>query len=206
MAFAQLHKRLTFVTLTFSNEVTDELAVVVLRKFIDNIKKRSKDFQYLWVAERQTGNKTFSDNIHFHLITNKYWDIQKTWGYWLEVQKKNGILPREQNFKASSAFDVKKINTSNLKQVGVYLTKYVTKNKAEFKCQVWNCSKSISALYTDFYTDYSFLEELHRLKRNEIKEIPLEYCTLHLIPLDKTTIRFYDRLENKNRKTLRVLD
>ena len=27
-----------------------------------------------------------------------------------------------------------------------------------FKCQVWNCSKSISALYTDFYSEYNFLE------------------------------------------------
>lgn len=114
------------------------------------------------------------------------------------MQKRNGIIPRDESFKASSAFDVKKIDTKNPKQVGTYLTKYVTKNKAEFRCQVWNCSKSISALYTD----YRFLEELQRLKKEEIKEVPLEFCTLHLIPLDKTTIRFYDRLENKNRQTL----
>lgn len=91
-------------------------------------------------------------------------------------------------------------------RVGAYLTKYVTKNKAEFKCQVWNCSKSISALYTDFYTDYSFLEGLQKLKKDEIKEVPLEYCTLHFIPLDKQTIRFYDRLENKNKQTLTNLN
>lgn len=205
-AFSRLHKRLTFVTLTFVNEVTDEQAIKVLRRFIDNTKKRSKNFQYLWVAERQTENKVFPDNIHFHMITNKYWDIQKTWNYWLDLQSKNGIIPRDESFKASSAFDVKKVDTKNPKQVGVYLTKYVTKNKAEFKCQVWNCSKSISALYTDFYTDYSFLEELQKLKKDEIKEVPLEFCTLHLIPLDKTTIRFYDRLENKNRKTLENLN
>ena len=205
-AFSRLNKRLTFVTLTFVNEVTDEQAILVLRKFIDNTKKRSKDFQYLWVAERQTENKIFPDNIHFHMITNKYWDIQKTWNYWLDLQKKNGIVPRDESFKASSAFDVKKVDTKNPKQVGVYLTKYVTKNKAEFKCQVWNCSKSISALYTDFYTDYDFLEGLQRLKKDEIKEVPLEFCTLHLIPLDKTTIRFYDRLENKNRQTLKNLN
>src|SRR5688572_23546759 len=67
-AFAQLNKRLTFVTLTFVNEVSDQLAVKVLGKFIDNMKKRSKSFQYLWVAERQEANKTFPDNIHFHMI------------------------------------------------------------------------------------------------------------------------------------------
>ena len=201
-AFAQLHKRLTFVTLTFVNEVSDQDAVKLLRKFIDSTKKKSKDFQYLWVAERQTENKTFSGNIHFHMITNKYWDIQKTWAYWLDLQIRNGIKPRDESFKPSSAFDVKQITTKNPKQVGTYLTKYVTKNKAEFKCQVWNCSKAISALYTEFYTDYDFLEELYKVKPGEIKEISLEYCTLYLIPLDKTTIRFYDRLELKNKQTL----
>lgn len=205
-AFSQLHKRLTFVTLTFVNEVHDEQAVNVLRKFIDNTKKRSKDFQYLWVAERQTENKIFPDNIHFHMITNKYWNIQKTWIYWLDLQGKNGIVPRDESFKPSSAFDVKKVDTKNPKQVGTYLTKYVTKNKAEFKCQVWNCSKSISALYTDFYTDYSFLEGLQRLKKDEIKEVPLEYCTLFQIPLDKNVMKFYGRLERKNRLTLKNLN
>jgi hypothetical protein len=75
--------------------------------------------------------------------------------------------------------------------------KYVTKNKAEFKCQVWNCSKSISTLYTDFYTDYDFLEGLQRLKKEEIKEVPLEFCTLYLIPLDKTTIGFMTDLKTR---------
>lgn len=145
-ALAQLQKRLTFVALTFVNEVKDEDAIVMLRKFLDNIKKRSKDFQYLWVAERQTANKIFPDNIHFHLITNKYWDIQKTWKYWIDLQASHGIKPRDDKFKASSAFDVKNISTKNHRQLGMYLTKYVTKNTAKFNCQVWNCSKKISAL------------------------------------------------------------
>lgn len=80
-AFSRVSNLLTLVTLTFVNEVTDEQAIQVLRKFVDNMKKRKKDFQYLWVSERQTENKVFPDNIHFHMITNKYWDIQKTWNY-----------------------------------------------------------------------------------------------------------------------------
>ena len=31
------------------------------------------------------------------------------------------------------------------------MTKYITKNDAKFKCQVWNCPKRYSELYTDFY-------------------------------------------------------
>ena len=95
-----------------------------------------------------------------------------------------GFCPHKpkERFKPSPAFDVKQIQTQNPKQVGAYLTKYVTKNKAEFKCQVWNCSKDISALYTDFYTGYEFLEELQQLKGSEIKETPwnITRCTLSL--------------------------
>lgn len=199
-ALSQLQKQMTFVALTFVNEVNDELAIVILRKFLDNIKKRSKDFQYLWVAERQTANKVFPDNIHFHLVANKYWDIKKTWKYWVDLQASHGIIPRDESFKASSAFDVKKISTSNPKQLGMYLTKYITKNTAKFNCQVWNCSKKISALYTGFYSDYSFIETLYKLKGNEIKQVDLEYCSLHLVPLDKTTIRLYDKIGDINRK------
>jgi hypothetical protein len=73
ICFARCYKRLSFVTLTFLNKATDKQAVDLLRKFIDNAKKRSENFQYIWVAERQTKNDAFKGNIHFHMITNKYW-------------------------------------------------------------------------------------------------------------------------------------
>lgn len=46
--------------------------IILLRKFIDNAKKRSKDFHYVWVAEREYKNDAFKGNVHFHMITNKY--------------------------------------------------------------------------------------------------------------------------------------
>jgi hypothetical protein len=75
LAFARIHKKLSFVTLTFVNKVEEEQGVKILSKFLENASKRSKDFQYLWVAEKQTDNQVFKDNLHFHLITNKYWKI-----------------------------------------------------------------------------------------------------------------------------------
>jgi hypothetical protein len=207
IAFTQLHKKLTFITLTFVNEISDKQAIKVLGKFIDNYKKRFKTLEYLWVAERQTDNKTFKDNIHFHMVTNiPFWEIKKTWTYWIELQAKAGIRPRDENFKPSSAFDIKKVTFNNPKQIGTYLTKYITKNKAEFDCQVWNCSKGISRLYTHFYTSYGFLETLHKLKGDQIKEVQLEYCNLHLIPIDEETMKLYDRLRVKNKDILLISD
>src|SRR4051812_32048281 len=43
MALSQVHPKLTFVTLTFVNEVEDKKAVKVLKSFLDNAGKRFKD-------------------------------------------------------------------------------------------------------------------------------------------------------------------
>ncbi|MCM4172631.1 hypothetical protein DHD32_14155 [Arenibacter sp. TNZ] len=64
---------MSFVTLTFLNKVEDKQGIDVLRKFLDNVKKRDNKFEYVWVAERQTKNTEFEGNIHFHIVSNKYW-------------------------------------------------------------------------------------------------------------------------------------
>ncbi|WP_299823925.1 hypothetical protein [uncultured Pontibacter sp.] len=40
--------------------------------------------------------------------------MQKTSNYWLDLQRRNGIVPRGESFKASSTFDAKKVDTKNL--------------------------------------------------------------------------------------------
>lgn len=200
IAFSRVYNKLNFLTLTFVNQVEDLKAIVILRKFLDNTKKRSEDFQYIWVAERQLKNTAFVGNIHFHIITNKSWDINKYWNYWLTLQKDNGILPREDSFKPSSAFDIKRINKENIKAIQLYLTKYISKNKDEFNCQVWNCSKKISQLYTDFYTNADFLDNAYKLEGDNIYETYSERCTIHFIPLNQKSIKFYIKLDERNKE------
>lgn len=199
MAFSRVYNKLNFLTLTFVNKVEDQHAIIILRKFLDNTKKRSKDFQYIWVAERQLKNTAFIGNIHFHIVTNKSWDINKYWNYWLTLQKDNGIVPREENFKPSSAFDIRRINKENMKAVQLYLTKYISKNTDEFKCQVWNCSQGVSQLYTAFYSSAEFLDNAYRLEGDNIHEAYSERCTLHFIPLNQKSIKLYSKLDHKNK-------
>lgn len=204
ICFARCHKRLSFVTLTFLNKVTDKQAVDLLRKFIDNAKKRSVNFQYIWVAERQTKNDAFKGNIHFHIMTNKYWKIEKWWNYWLDLQQKNGIMPRDENYKPSSAFDVRQLNSNNIRSIASYVTKYVTKNKDKFDCQVWNCSRQVSELYTDFYTDSSFVDEFKKLdavlKEFEVKDfLNRPIINVKMINLNRQTLKLYKRLDDKNK-------
>jgi hypothetical protein len=199
IAFSQVYLKLTFITLTFVNQVSDSLAVNILRRFLDNCSKRLKGFEYIWVAERQTKNTVFTGNIHFHLITNKYLKVDKYWAYWVTLQEKHGILPRNKDFKPSSAFDIKRLNANNIKAIGQYITKYVTKNVDSFDCQVWNCSKGVSKLYTDFYAEYSFIEKVEKLLEVDLDPIYTDYCTLYQIPLNRKTLPLYERLSNKNR-------
>lgn len=203
IAFSQVYDKLTFLTLTFVNLVEDKQAVKLLAKFLDNCGKQMQDFQYLWVAERQTKNKAFEGNIHFHIITNKYFKIDKYWDYWLKVQEKANIFPRDKDFKPSSAFDIRRINANNIKGIGQYITKYVTKNQDTFDCQVWNCSKKVSMLYTDFYTGYEFVENVEKLLECDLESIPAEYCTIYSIPLNRKTLPMYEKLNRKNREMLR---
>lgn len=199
LAFGRQSKKLTFLTLTFLNKVTDREAMKALGAFLDNVSKRSKDFQYLWVVERQ-GN----GNLHFHLITNKFWEIDRWWNYWMEVQKKQGIIPTNSDFKPSSAFDVKVINSNNIKGVGNYITKYITKNKGDYRCMVWNCSRKISQLYTHFYSEMNFLTQLEKLEEadqlgGKITTYKQDHCEIHLIPLNNITSRLYNKIDEQNK-------
>jgi hypothetical protein len=203
-AFSQRYKKLNFLTLTFVNKVEDKQAVSILGKFLDNCTKQLKDFQYIWVSERQTKNETFQDNIHFHLITNKYFKIDKYWEYWNKLQEKHGITPRNKNFNASSSFDIRRLNDKNIKAIGQYITKYIIKNKDEFDCQVWNCSKGVSILYTDMYTGYEFIENMEKVLETEIEPIPAEHCTVYPVPLNRRTLPMYERLNEKNRQIMKM--
>lgn len=89
-----------------------------------------------------------------------------------------------------------------MKAIQLYITKYISKNKDEFKCQVWNCSKGVSRLYTDFYSDAEFLDTAYRLEGDQIHETYSERCTLHFIPLNQRSIRLYEGLDKMNLENL----
>ncbi len=202
LSFSGLYKKLSFLTLTFVNKVDDVMALKILGQFLDTVKKQDKNFQYLWVAERQTKNVVFEGNVHFHLITNKYWKIEKLWKYWIDVQRKNGVIVRDENFKPSSAFDAKGITSKNTKGVISYVTKYVTKNESQFRFQPWNCSKKISQLYTSYYSDFSIIKQLEKLEEEDfikIKRHKEDFCNILIYPYNKTTNHFCDKVHEKNK-------
>jgi hypothetical protein len=205
LAMSGVLQKLTFVTLTFVNQVDDRKAIEVLKCFLENAKKRNPKFEYIWVAEKQSKNKLFPNNIHFHIITNVFWDINRWWRYWISIQAKFGIVPRDNVKAGSSAFDVKKINSNNKKAIGNYIAGYLSKSTETFDCRVWHCSRGVSKLYTGFYSGIGFIEQLQRLEQENLldgkmKIIAKEFCNILLIPFNATTEKLYERVHIKNRE------
>ena len=102
------------------------------------------------------------------------------------------------------------MNSSNIRSIASYVTKYVTKNNAKFKCQVWNCSKRISQFYTDFYTTKEFTDQLERMGAvikqidNRDKDTPV--VNVKMIDLNRQTLPMYKRLDNKNKSIINTTD
>lgn len=165
-----LGSKQTFATLTFINDVADSVAIRILNKFFNSIRKIYGKPQYWYVSERQDNGR-----IHFHIIINKYLPVRRFNALWVVSQYNSGIecpgitfdqvkswvkydeenpLLRSELQKNLNPFDIKKIKHIN--GLSYYLTKYVTKNKNQgFGCSAWHCSRGVSKLFTKTVTSRS---------------------------------------------------
>lgn len=70
---------------------------------------------------------------------------------------------------------------------------------------MWNCSKKVSELYTDFYTSQEFTKQFEKLdaimKTFESKDPEGKvYLNVKLIDLNRHTLALYKRLDDKNKE------
>lgn len=158
--------RRCFVTLTFIERVTDRTAISLLNKFLTALRGEVKNFQFLWVAERQKENPKYKDNIHFHMIINTRLNIRRWNTMWVLQQYNAGlmgdslvtgkkvtkaeIIDRVADgtvHKVFNPFDIKPVRS--IGGLSFYLTKYITKQEGEgFDCAGWHCSRRVSRLFT----------------------------------------------------------
>lgn len=205
-------KKATFCTLSFIQSIADGRAVKILNKFLTVMREEIAELggilNYLWVAERQTKNKKFPDNIHFHLLFNRRMDIQRCNDLWVMQQYNEGLVGwsiehgnreiakfeieylyrRTAEFKRElelchaandwkrckqlrklieehriqkifNPFDIKQVH--DIDGLGFYLTKYITKNKGEFDCAAWHCSRRFSLAFTSSAAGADALNDAH---------------------------------------------
>jgi len=138
-----------FLTLTFETPLTDLTTTnKLLKQFIQKLNYRYPNLNYIAVPELQLkrGIKfNISPPIHYHLLTDlpfvRQAYLQKLWSH--------GII------------DIRRI--SHLQNVGLYLSKYLTKDLLKQKSKKkYLCSKNIkkpTILYDDFALRYLITEK-----------------------------------------------
>lgn len=157
-AFASIkktHEVMKFITISFPNRFQDDHAQTALNTWLTRLRKLNKNFEYIWIKERQK-NKT----VHYHIITNSYFNIRVINHYMAKIIEN---LERKFdmfwiNFTASkyNGVDIKAIY--NNKQLAKYVTKYVTKSNQISDSLLWNCSSLISSLFTEHFLSKSEFE------------------------------------------------
>lgn len=123
-------RKLVFITLTLSSEqIHDDKFVKrhFLDRFIVQMKRTRSMNNYLWKAEKQQNG-----NIHFHVVTDIFIDKKYVQQVWNDIQNDYGYIDRfflKFNHTNPPSTDIHQVN--DLKQLGSYVSKYLTKNDKE---------------------------------------------------------------------------
>lgn len=169
---------LFFYTITFPLRCPDDVAYRVLNSWLTSLRTGYSLKNYLWVAERQI-NKT----IHFHIAIKEFLPIRLinnimkkllhneirkctlNWNH-LACSKYNGVdISKDRITKKVTNYAL----SANGKTIANYMSKYMIKGTELFKRQAWQCSKSLSSIFTKYNMSYDEFES--RL----INEIDCDY-------------------------------
>lgn len=165
-AFSALEKSqrfFAFFTITFPRGFPDENCYRVFNTVLTRIRKIHKDFDYIWVAERQ-GNGT----LHYHMVTNSYINVRVFNGFAAKAIQneiyKEKLYDLNYSRERYNGVDVRRVY--NKRVLGKYITKYVTKNPTTARNAVWHCSRPVSALMITFRTEVNLQTALKYFARH----------------------------------------
>lgn len=167
--------RLTFITLTLSaaqGQHTDKaIKHELLNHFLIIAKRSFGVTHYIWKAETQKNN-----NIHFHIVTNKYIDHRQLRDTWNNIQSKLGyinLFNEKYNHINPNSTDIHSIN--EIKKLGSYVAKYISKNDIEnrkINGKIWDCSRNLKSKekckFIIVGNDYDILYKLEEKYSNRI--------------------------------------
>lgn len=152
-------KQLYFFTLTFPPCITDNLAYSLLNSWLTTMRTSAHLRNYLWVAERQQNS-----TIHFHIALSERLNItfansvmRNLLHYSIRKQKLNWSHSSAARYNGVDIAKNRKTRRvtnfasgKSQRNLSSYLTKYMSKADTKFKRQAWQCSKSLSALFTHY--------------------------------------------------------
>ena len=150
-------KELYFYTITFPVSISYDSAYRILNSTLTSIRSRIKEFNYLWIAEKQKNG-----TIHFHIASFKFIKVRIV----NELVKKsikneirNGHLDWSiHNANRYNGVDIGKnrdtrvaINFAQQEKanaISKYITKYISKSKEKFPRKAWSCSNDLAIIAT----------------------------------------------------------
>lgn len=173
-------KQLYFWTVTFPEGTSDDTAFILLNKWLTRLRKENMLRSYLWITERQK-----NETIHFHIAVHQRICVKKANKFmraclFTSIDNNEIKYSRQDALKYNGVDIAKNRKTrrvtnfakhKNEKNLISYLTKYVTKNDAEFYHLAWHGSRDYSNLIISVrMTSREFLVDVIR---NFINEEPL---------------------------------
>lgn len=176
---------LIMITLTLPAKQVESDKVIkskYLNTFLTKLRYYNVDFHYLWVAEKQKNG-----NIHFHLITDKYFKKETIQALWNDSLSNGTYIDEfQKKFGHRKPPSTKITGQQGMREPAEYLTKYITKaeksDKIEGKC--WDCSDlliEISKLVFIWKPYYYNLIECDFYKLS-MKFLERQYSELFLFP------------------------
>jgi hypothetical protein len=168
--FKKKRRYLVMLTLTLpavQAESDKEIKRNYLNNYLIQLKRKYKEVNYLWVAEKQKNG-----NIHFHIILDNW--VHKQWcsDVWNKVLANGCYIDNfEKKYNHRNPPSTQVQGQKNMGSPANYLTKYVTKaeNTMPIDGVKWSCSKelleicNVSFYCKDWYCDYLYYY------RNELK-------------------------------------
>ena len=172
--------KVRFTTISFPINTPDDVAKKCLNIFFTRWRKAIPDLSYLWTAEKQKNG-----TIHFHIVTNRFTDVQMLNG-WMRASLKNNLdeIPNytEEDLKIYNGVDLADRVYSKSGIEG-YLAKYLTKAQDSGISQPWHRSRKMGELATKIRVDavsirslFSFLKSAYISEDHRFRTFENDYC------------------------------
>lgn len=171
-------KNLFFWTVSFPAHTPDDTCYQAFNTWLTTLRQRKMLKDYLWIAERQTGerltiDKAPTNTLHFHIAIPHFMNVQRanaTMRSTLKTYSKRGLMPgavcdpktgatyflpsvaKYNGVDIAKHRKTRRVVNFALKKgsstLANYLTKYITKNDTEFPHLAWHNSRGFSCLFT----------------------------------------------------------
>ena len=156
-------KTLYFYTISFPAGMPDNTAHKCLNSWLTSLRYAYKLKNYLWITERQkNGTIAIREFLPIILVNNLmkkliHYYIRKgeiKWNHY-SCSRYNGVdIAKDRISRKVTNFAA----NTNGKIIASYLTKYISKGKELFSRQAWQCSKSLSAIFTKYNMTFAEFE------------------------------------------------